>query len=560
MKRRILEDINYIETTLMEVDDGSGKKHPFLLLNNMVADKINANKRRYPFEEVKNALVPFTEDVLNGLGSAIMLADHPLQGLPPSVKDAAGLIKEVYLDTATKTVKTKVQLLDNTQGNNILAIVKAGGRVGVSSRGMGSLVEQTENGEVYHEVKDFKLKGFDFVMFPSLGADAASEKLVFEHLQEEIKKIFPSLTTDLQQIKESVDLLHERIASDDLDSFKTQLLNNLISCGCKSNTSDVLINMKDIKEDTEVKDTLEKEEVGTMKTIVEFQTQYPELYKELVDKVTVEVTDTVTKTVTEKVTADVTESVTKEVAAATATEIKTQLESEIRADAEKKVAETQTALDEAQKKVVDAEAEITTLKESTQPYIDIVEGLVTFMREKKILITENEVITIAGDKAEVVDDLSKKVNDEMIAVINEQKAKLDEALARITALETEKETLTKEKAEIEEAKKVSEVKSAIESIVAKEPKYAGVLRTKLERATTVEEVESIYKTEKEFIDVIEKANKVEPIPAGDGTVKEEERVDDAAGTGSQPLTEAMTAEQKLEVLKDYQRKLAGIKS
>jgi len=105
MKKRLIEDLIYFDTVLEEAKDDKGELQPYLLINNMVADVVNANGREYPLSEVESALKPFTEDVKQGLGSAIMLADHPIQGTPPSIKDAAGFIKEVYLDPETKTVK-----------------------------------------------------------------------------------------------------------------------------------------------------------------------------------------------------------------------------------------------------------------------------------------------------------------------------------------------------------------------------------------------------------------------------------------------------------------------
>jgi hypothetical protein len=559
VKTVILQEVVYLDTILEEVSDGIGNKQAYLLLNNMVADKYNANKRRYPLQEVQKALPIFESDVKEGLGSALMLADHPLVGIPPSVKDSAALIKEVYLDDETKIVKTKALLLDTTQGKNILAIVKAGGKIGVSSRGSGTLIEVIENGEVFYEVKDFKLKGFDFVVFPSLGAEASSEALVYEQLQEEIHKIFPNLVMDLQDIKENIEAINKRISSDDLDKIKSEIIETIIKsdlCSCNNQVSDVFINMNNNNSNEHA--TLEKEEVDLMKTLKEFQEQYPELYKEFVDTVTVEVTESVTKDVTEKVTIEVTEKVTKEVTESVALEVKEALTKELAEEAELKVKDAEIALAEANQKITELESDVANIKEETKPYIDILEGLTTFMREKKILITEDEVIKVPQkeEAAPVVEEdaNAKILTDEMTTIISEQKSKLDEALTRITALETENKKLSEEKLLAEAETKKAEIQAAIADILAKEPKYAGILKDRLEAAESVEDVTKIYEQSKLFIDTIEKVSRGEDVPAGIGKVVESEVI--AEDT---PLVESeASVETKRAALKEYQRKLAGI--
>lgn len=574
MKKTLLEDINYFDAQVVEEGEGKSKAY-YLLLNGMVADKININDRMYSLGEVEKALVPYIEDVKDGLGSALMLADHPVSGTVPSIKDAAGLIKEVTL--ADKTVKLKTRILETIQGNNILAIAKAGGKVGVSSRALGSLKDVTENGKTYQEVHDLKLKGFDFVLFPSLGADATSTSLVYEHIQAEIMKMFPTLASDITELKESIQSIQERIAVEDLDKIKGEILESitkLASCGCQSGVSDVLIN----KNDSGDISTLEnKEELNVMKTIQEFMEKYPELYKEFSETITKDVTTKVTTEVTEAVTKAVTEMVTKEVSETVATEVKANLEKEItEANAKKdaEIAAGKTAVEESAKKITELETEITSLKESTKPYIDILEGLVTFMRDNKILIAEAEVLS-AGDKkdaapvvaaAVVEDEASKTLQTEMTAIINEQKTKLEEALARITALEGEKTKLEEAKAVAEAEKAKAELSNAVSDILNKEPKYASILKPKLEAATTLEDVAKIYEAEKTFIASIEKLNTIaSDIPTGDGKVAEAEVVKDekvAIVEGEKKdtvITESMTSDDKMAALKAYQRRLAGIK-
>jgi cell division protein FtsB len=230
-----------------------------------------------------------------------------------------------------------------------------------------------------------------------------------------------------------------------------------------------------------------------------------------------------------------------------------------------------TALEEATKKVAEIETEIANLKESTKPYIDILEGLVTYMRDNGILITEAEVVKAAAEMKEEVavvaeDEATKALAGEMTATINAQQTKLDEALARITALETEKTALEEAKQLAEAAQKKAEIESAITDILTKEHKYAAILKPKLEAASTLEDVKKVYESEKAFIETIEKLNVVSTtIPAGEGKVQEAEVIKDekivteGVAKEGEVLTEAMSSDDKMAALKSYQRQLAGIK-
>ena len=60
----------------------------------------------------------------------------------------------------------KVEILPTPAGNILKELFKAGIKLGISSRGMGSVSEDTSNGA--QEVqKDFELIAFDFVSNPS---------------------------------------------------------------------------------------------------------------------------------------------------------------------------------------------------------------------------------------------------------------------------------------------------------------------------------------------------------------------------------------------------------
>jgi hypothetical protein len=548
--KRLLEEVSYSDVLLEDANVENGSEEAFLIMDMMVADEINANGRRYPLLEVESALIPFTKSVKEGLGTAIMLADHPPQGNKPSLKDAAGIITEIFLEG--KVVKGKVKLLETDQGDNIHAIVKAGGRVGVSSRGLGKLVE-IEEGEIkVQEVRNLVLKGFDFVVFPSLGSKSMSQELIYEDLKDDVCHLFPDLIKDIKELKEAVSAVKCRIDSDDVDVFKATLIEDLT----RKPTSNVFIN------DTQncQEQNLLKEDTDIM-TLQEFQEKQPELYEELtkevaeelIDKVKTEVIESITKDVTAKVTTEVTEAVTVSVKEAITKELTEAHEAE-KAELQKQLDEANASIEETKTKLDESEKALEESRDSSQPYIDILEGLVDFMREKNLLIQESEVVKHASK--EVTEDEEnvelKKVQDEMSKVIEEQKAKLEEAVAKIGELEENRKVL-------EEAAEKAKIAMAVTDILAKEPKYASLLESKLQKAGSIEEVTTIYEAEKSFITEIEKLNESgREVPAGEATVTEEEEIKEET-TEKKTVEESENIPQTIQSLREYQQKLAGLK-
>lgn len=549
-EKKLIEEVKY-SNTIIESNEGDDDKEPFLILDMLVADEVTANGRRYPLEEVEGALIPFTKSVEEGLGTAIMLADHPPKDTKPSVKDAAGFITEIYLED--KIVKGKVKLLETLQGQNVHAIVRAGGRIGVSSRGIGKIIEIMEGDAKVQEVRNYVMKGFDFVVFPSLGDKSMSQELVYEDLKDDVCHLFPDLLKDVKDLKEAVNAVMDRIDSDDIEAFKANLLEDLT----KKPSSNVFIN--DTQKSQE--QNLSKEDTNKM-TLQEFQEKHPELYEEftkeiaegLSDKVKTEVTESITKDVTAKVTEEVTESVTASVKEAVTKELKEVHEAE-KDELQKQLDKANASLEETTGKIEESEKALEESRDSSQPYIDILEGLVDFMREKNLLINEGEVVKDAGktDVTEGEDGTElQKVQDEMTKVIDEQKTKLEEAVTKISELEESKKTL-------EEAAETAKVSAAVADILAKEPKYATLLETKLAKAGSVEEVKSIYESEKEFILQIEKISDTgKEAPAGEATVTEDEEVkEDSKETKT--VVESEDTPNTIQSLREYQQKLAGLK-
>lgn len=91
--------------------------------------------------------------------------DHPGDG-KSRIRDAGALIKGLRIEQ-DGTIWGKFQIIEDTDcGRNLAAILRAGGSVGVSSRGLGSTTSNESGNEVVGE--DFRLVSFDFVLDPAV--------------------------------------------------------------------------------------------------------------------------------------------------------------------------------------------------------------------------------------------------------------------------------------------------------------------------------------------------------------------------------------------------------
>jgi hypothetical protein len=123
------------------------------------ADIQNGNGRIYPhnilMREMKNYGKLVSE--FRALGEL----DHPEDSVI-NLKNASHMVTEVWWDE--KSVMGKVKVLDTPSGNILRSLVESGVKLGISSRGMGSVSES--QGQTIVE-DDFQLICFDFVSEPS---------------------------------------------------------------------------------------------------------------------------------------------------------------------------------------------------------------------------------------------------------------------------------------------------------------------------------------------------------------------------------------------------------
>ena len=124
------------------------------------ADQLNGNGRVYPkhvlVREMRNYQKIVTE------GRALGELDHPEDSVV-NLKNASHMVTSVWWDG--DSVMGKVKLLNTPSGNILKSLVESGVKLGISSRGLGSVHEDANGSTVVED--DFQLICFDFVSEPS---------------------------------------------------------------------------------------------------------------------------------------------------------------------------------------------------------------------------------------------------------------------------------------------------------------------------------------------------------------------------------------------------------
>jgi len=123
------------------------------------ADVVNGNRRMYPYNvlmrEVKNYQKLVEEN--RALGEL----DHPDDSVI-NLRNSSHMVTKIWMQD--KTVMGKVKVLDTPSGQILKSLVHSDVKLGISSRGMGSVSESNDTTVVQ---EDFQLICFDFVSEPS---------------------------------------------------------------------------------------------------------------------------------------------------------------------------------------------------------------------------------------------------------------------------------------------------------------------------------------------------------------------------------------------------------
>ncbi len=179
-KQFLTEFISPAQRPLTSEHDTDGKN---LWLKGIAlqAEIENHNGRRYPLQEIRNACESLATRIKE-FGGVLGQADHP-PDLMISTKDVSHVIKEVWIDGNNGCAK--MQIINEGCGKIIRGIIEAGGIVGVSTRGSGSVDSKGI-------VSEFDIITIDIVATPSAPAAYPKpmyESLINSHTGRELKKL-----------------------------------------------------------------------------------------------------------------------------------------------------------------------------------------------------------------------------------------------------------------------------------------------------------------------------------------------------------------------------------
>jgi len=166
MSKNLLIDYTPFEVSPQMITESETRNNGRVIVTGVLqrADAKNQNGRVYPKEilmrEVKNyKKINITES--RALGEL----DHPESSVV-NLQNVSHNVKDVWWKG--NDVMGTVEVLGTPAGNILKELLKAGIKLGISSRGLGSIEEIYEGGETSVQVKDdFELICWDFVSNPS---------------------------------------------------------------------------------------------------------------------------------------------------------------------------------------------------------------------------------------------------------------------------------------------------------------------------------------------------------------------------------------------------------
>ena len=123
------------------------------------ADKKNGNGRSYPYKVLKREMDNYKKIVADNRACGEL--DHPDDSVI-NLKNVSHLVTDVWWEG--KDVMGKIKVLDTPSGRILKDLINAGVKLGISSRGLGS-VRESMGSTVVQE--DFELICFDMVSDPS---------------------------------------------------------------------------------------------------------------------------------------------------------------------------------------------------------------------------------------------------------------------------------------------------------------------------------------------------------------------------------------------------------
>jgi len=155
-----LQDVFLLENYTVLSENRNG--NPVLRVKGIFqrADEANCNKRRYPKKVLESQIKKLNEAINER--RLVGELDHPTYDVV-KLSNASHLITNLYMENGE--VIGEAEILPTPAGKVVEGLIKGGVKIGISSRGIGSLTENNDGTKTVNE--DFNLLTFDIVADPS---------------------------------------------------------------------------------------------------------------------------------------------------------------------------------------------------------------------------------------------------------------------------------------------------------------------------------------------------------------------------------------------------------
>ena len=205
-----LESVNYITEA-----NGKGEKDVFIEGIFMQAEKENRNKRIYPKQVLAEATAKYVKEQVKS-GRAVGELNHP-EGPQINLDKVSHRITE--LNWEGNNVVGKALILDTPMGKIVKGLVEGGVKLGVSSRGMGT-VERREDKTYVKD--DYILNTIDIVQDPS------APSAFVEGIMEGVEWVWDNGFLKPQQIEEYETEIR-KVSSDRLSEAQENVWQDFLS-------------------------------------------------------------------------------------------------------------------------------------------------------------------------------------------------------------------------------------------------------------------------------------------------------------------------------------------
>lgn len=166
MSKQLLVDYTVFEVSPQQINESLTQNNGRLIVNGVLqrANAQNQNGRVYPMEILQREAKKYSQTFI-AERRALGELDHP----DSSVVNLNNVSHNVLeMNWRGNDLVGTVEILNTPSGNILKALFQSGIRLGISSRGMGSVKEVMREGNATLVVQDdFDLIAFDFVSNPS---------------------------------------------------------------------------------------------------------------------------------------------------------------------------------------------------------------------------------------------------------------------------------------------------------------------------------------------------------------------------------------------------------